>query len=541
MAENSIAQKDAPPYGWDAGYTVTLTNSTILSRVVIRDPYRRHLVTGVSNAVAGSVASDYHYDYDLLGRVTSRNTDGFGYNARSEVTSAVIQPSSTNRYEYDGIGNAFWTSFNTTTNIYTANALNQYTKILCASSPPHEDTPSYDLDGNMLTNGVWSYAWDVENRLTTVYSNSTLIVSNAYDHLSRRVLKATPTATNTFIYDGWNLVRETIVNQQSTITNLYVWGKDLSRSLQGAGGVGGLLAACMAGAWYFPLYDNNGNVTAYADESGTLVAEYVYDAFGRTIAQSGPMTCTFPHRFSTKHFDTETGMYYYGMRFYLASHIRWLNRDPIEERGDNNLYSFCNNASIAPFDPFGLTTVNAKVWWETYDRKLLFLRGIIKTGDPLYASVRKSSGAGSIAYIKRCDYLLVFVQVDKPPLSKDNKELTLYPLVSSSDNGRLQERGDHNAVPHYSFSLENRTYTKLWSGLPAQSPLDQLANPINVIFEDKKIYRYSLNDVLYIHRVNGQDIMAGLVSRVSVWVDAIDDDDRVQVIHSMTINIRVTK
>jgi hypothetical protein len=83
-------------------------------------------------------------------------------------------------------------------------------------------------------------------------------------------------------------------------------------------------------------------------------------------------------------------------------------------------------------------------------------------------------------------------------------------------------------VPHYSFSLENRTYTKLWSGLPAQSPLDQLANPINVIFEDKKIYRYSLNDVLYIHRVNGQDIMAGLVSRVSVWVDAIDDDDRIR-------------
>ena len=41
-----------------------------------------------------------------------------------------------------------------------------------------------------------------------------------------------------FIYDGWNLVSETISNRQSTITNSYCWGLDLSGSLQGAGGIG---------------------------------------------------------------------------------------------------------------------------------------------------------------------------------------------------------------------------------------------------------------------------------------------------------------
>ena len=86
------------------------------------------------------------------------------------------------------------------------------------------------------------------------------------------MLKFTPTATHTFVYDGWNLVQETIQNQQSTITNHYVWGKDLSGSRQGAGGVGGLLAVRQGNAWYFPLTDANGNITAYINEQGSVVA-----------------------------------------------------------------------------------------------------------------------------------------------------------------------------------------------------------------------------------------------------------------------------
>jgi hypothetical protein len=38
---------------WDAGYTITQTNGIVLSRTVIRDPYRRHLVTIITNSVNG--------------------------------------------------------------------------------------------------------------------------------------------------------------------------------------------------------------------------------------------------------------------------------------------------------------------------------------------------------------------------------------------------------------------------------------------------------------------------------------------------------
>ena len=99
----------------------------------------------------------------------------------------------------------------------------------------------------------------------------------------------------------------------------------------GAGGVGGLVAVSIGGSFYFPGYDNNGNVIGYWDESGSIVAEYAYDAFGNTIASSGSMASVFPHRFSTKYYDAETDLYYYGYRYYSPSLGRWISRDPIQE------------------------------------------------------------------------------------------------------------------------------------------------------------------------------------------------------------------
>ena len=63
-------------------------------------------------------------------------------------------------------------------------------------------------------------------------------------------------------------------------------------------------------------YDNNGNVIGYWHEEGDLVAEYAYDAFGNTIYEDGDMADFFPHRFSTKYYDSETDLYYYGYRYY---------------------------------------------------------------------------------------------------------------------------------------------------------------------------------------------------------------------------------
>ncbi|MGI6494683.1 MAG: RHS repeat-associated core domain-containing protein [Kiritimatiellia bacterium] len=344
--------------GWDAGYSVNLTNGVVLARNLTRDPYRRSLVKAITNSVSGVPYNPLAYTYDLLNRVTSRNTDTFDYNARSEVTAAIIQPAHTNRYAFDNIGNALWASLNSVTNIYTANELNQY--FLISNHVNHVNpvqiSPVYDLDGNMTWDGRFNYTYDAENRLVAAYSNGLCVVFNAYDHLSRRVLKISRGGAETrgFVYDGWLPVLEIVATASGVTTNHYVWGKDLSGTLQGAGGVGGLLAVQMGGTWYFPFYDNNGNIIAYADESGAIVAEYTYDAFGRTIAATGSLADAFRHRFSTKYYDAEIGLYYYGYRFCAPELMRWLSRDPIGERGGANVYAFTANSPLERVDPLGL-------------------------------------------------------------------------------------------------------------------------------------------------------------------------------------------
>ena len=65
-----------------------------------------------------------------------------------------------------------------------------------------------------------------------------------------------------------------------------------------------------------------------------------------------------PYRFSSKYLDEESGLYYYGYRFYLPEVGRWVSRDPVGEKGGLSLYSYLDNAPINQIDLLGL----AKVW-----------------------------------------------------------------------------------------------------------------------------------------------------------------------------------
>ncbi len=279
-------------------------------------------------------------------------SNAFGYNARSELDAAVM---GTNQfgYQYDAIGNRQADIANDLTTLYEANPLNQYASVLPSAGPP-----AYDADGNMISNGTFSYTWDAENRLAEVRSNGAAIVRNTYDFMGRRVRKTTATATNTFLYDGWLLVREQSASGGNLTTNSYLWGLDLSGSLQGAGGVGGLLCRIEGrdGSPSRPLFsfsDANGNVTGLVDTNGSIAAHYEYDPYGNLLAQSGDGAAANPFLFSSKYRDDESGLYYYGYRFYSPSLGRWLNRDPIEEEGGIGLYGYIWNSPVNLFDALG--------------------------------------------------------------------------------------------------------------------------------------------------------------------------------------------
>jgi YD repeat-containing protein len=75
-----------------------------------------------------------------------------------------------------------------------------------------------------------------------------------------------------------------------SLKNSYLWGPDLSGSMQGAGGVGGLLSVSEEnGTTFYATYDGNGNLSEYLDEDGGSVAHYEYDPFGRTVTLSGKL------------------------------------------------------------------------------------------------------------------------------------------------------------------------------------------------------------------------------------------------------------
>jgi RHS repeat-associated protein len=253
--------------------------------------------------------------------------------------------------------------------------------------PKTPEAYTYDPDGNLTSDGRFTYTWDAENRLVSLQCNTGILPVNrikvdfAYDYMGRRVSKTVyswdsntnayslvPVASYKFAYDGWNLIAK--FNASNALQESYLWGEDLSGSLQGAGGMGGLLAVSGSSGTYIPAYDGNGNIMAYVDASnGNKVAEYEYDAFGRTIVKAGVKADDMAYRFSTKYLDNETGDYYYGYRYYNADTGRWKSRDPIQEIGFKTytgikgkakleelepLYVFVNNNPISYLDYLGL-------------------------------------------------------------------------------------------------------------------------------------------------------------------------------------------
>jgi len=88
--------------------------------------------------------------------------------------------------------------------------------------------------------------------------------------------------------------------------------------------------------------------------NGSLAAEYEYDPFGQVIRATGPMAKANPFRFSTKYQDDDSGLNYYGYRFYNPNPGRWLSRDLVGEFGGVNLYSFCSSNPLRYIDVLGL-------------------------------------------------------------------------------------------------------------------------------------------------------------------------------------------
>ena len=230
-------------------------------------------------------------------------------------------------------------------------------------APPQQETLTYDDDGNLVSDGRWQYTWNGENRLVKAEEllsppmREPYVVEYAYDHQGRMVNKTiafvntTPTKAISYLWDDFNIVAETTVEGSATNTVYNIWGLELDGSMQGAGGVGGLLAVVKDSATYIPAYDANGNIMEYVSTDGTVAAHREYDPFGGTVVATGDVDA-FSHWFSTKPWCAVTSLSEYQYRKYSPGLGRWLSRDPIIRDG-SHLFIGINNNAINAFDWLG--------------------------------------------------------------------------------------------------------------------------------------------------------------------------------------------
>jgi RHS repeat-associated protein len=184
-----------------------------------------------------------------------------------------------------------------------------------------------------------------------------------------------------FVYDGWNLIQEIEVSAAGDplFDKFYVWGPDLFQSIQGAGGIGGLVCRVSGGEVRHYFYDANGNVGQMVNPAdGAVTARYEYDPFGNAVFVDGADAAGNAVRFSTKFNEEEVvNLFYYGYRYYVPELGRWLSRDSLEEIGHNlirkkseyehaalNPVIFILNNPIDQIDPLGLAEY--VVIWEMW-------------------------------------------------------------------------------------------------------------------------------------------------------------------------------
>jgi RHS repeat-associated protein len=109
--------------------------------------------------------------------------------------------------------------------------------------------------------------------------------------------------------------------------------------------------------FYFYCTDYLGSSNVLTDNSGNLVQHYEYSTFGQTSYQNNTSAFPVSNRYTGQTADDETGLMYYGGRYYDPQLGRFIQPDPtIPSPTDSqsfNRYSYCSNNPMNEIDPSG--------------------------------------------------------------------------------------------------------------------------------------------------------------------------------------------
>ena len=249
------------------------------------------------------------------------NDAQYGYDATSQLSSAVYDKLPAEAYDYDANGNrkAYETGKN---NQLTSDGVFRYI---------------YDDEGNRIEkrskDSSTRYEWDHRNRLVRVLDKAQSVEYN-YDYQNRLVCRN----DELFVHDGWQVACSL---KNGRIAHRYLWGAVQDELL------------AMDDNW--TLRDHLNTVRKVVDMKGKVVSHLDYNAFGKLVSSTGDKPL---FRYTGKMFDDAIDLQWNINRWYDAEVGRWISEDPIGFEGkDANLCRYVSNRSVSTSDPYGLLGV----------------------------------------------------------------------------------------------------------------------------------------------------------------------------------------
>ena len=289
------------------------------------------VITGVDEKGGGTPQS-WNYTYDAADRLLQASSHGtqfaYSYDPADNITS-VQAPAANENGTYNNVDQVV--AFNGQSFIY-------------------------DADGNVTDDGVRTYRWDAENRLSSVtYKNQpTRKTTFRYDGFGRRIAIVPsngPSSTETrYLWCGMRLCQARDTND--VVAKRYYPEGELS-----------------SGSPFYYAQDQLGSVRdVLANHTGHTAASFDYDPYGNPTRTTGTVSTDF--RYAGMFYEQNSGLYLTRYRAYGSEAGRWLSRDPIGENGGVNLYGYVSGNPIAYTDLLGLACSSNTTPPELSDQQL---------------------------------------------------------------------------------------------------------------------------------------------------------------------------
>jgi RHS repeat-associated protein len=298
--------------------------------------------TGIRTDVLEDTGRTVHYTYDSLSRLTG------------ESIQDAVNGNRTITYTYDKTGNRLTrndSASGVTTDQYDAN--DRLTQETLGSSVT---TFTYDNNGNTLSKVTSPtdqafYHWDFENRMIgadVADATGTHHLTYRYDDNGIRVASVTDGNETRYQIDASGPHAEVLVEYAAgaLVRASYVYGN-------------ALILQNRSGVLSFYHTDGLGNTRVLTNSSGIVTDRYVFDAFGRILAQSG--TTVNAYLFAGEQRDLITGLDYLRARYLESTTGRFLSRDPffgaMRQPLTLNAYSYTYSNPINDMDPSGKASI----------------------------------------------------------------------------------------------------------------------------------------------------------------------------------------